>query len=326
MSLPVIDIPIKLPFEVPLLVHPIFVHFAIAIPVIVFLLEIANIKARNRAVSVTSLFLMTLALLVYAGAFFAGKADGSNAFALLAPEVQEELKFHKLLGTYLVYAIGVLFVLKLLAMLVKKPWARDFFLAMLLIFIGVLFKQGKDGGELVYKYGVNVEAVNQLQDKVDEMEYEIEDLKKAKEAPAGKATETPAESHEAAPATEGASEAPSGEQESGMKETAPAEESHGTAPAMEHHEAVPGEGSQETAPAEESHEAAPAEHKEETSMQKAAQEAAEEAGTALHEKVQEAAEAVGEAAEGAVEESAEAAHESAESESAAESSTEHTEP
>jgi len=163
MNLPVIDIPVQLPFEVPVMVHPVFVHFAIAIPVIVFLLEIANIKARNRAVSVTSLFLMTLGVLVYAGAFFSGKADGSHAWSMLSPEAQEELKFHKLLGTYLVYAMGALFLLKILAMLVKRPWARDMFIAFLLVFIGVMYKQGKDGGELVYEYGVNVAPVMHAQ-------------------------------------------------------------------------------------------------------------------------------------------------------------------
>ena len=218
MNLPVIDIPVQLPFEVPVMVHPVFVHFAIAIPVIVFLLEIANIKARNRAVSVTSLFLMTLALLVYAGAFFSGKADGSHAFAALSADAKEELKFHKLLGTYMVYGIGVLFLMKILAMLVKRPWARDMFIAFLLVFIGVMFKQGKDGGELVYEYGVNVEPVSRLQDKIDEMEYEIEDLKN-KTAPGGTTESAPApESREAAPSESG-SETPATQNDT--TETAP---------------------------------------------------------------------------------------------------------
>ncbi len=187
MSLPVIDIPVKLPFDVPLHLHPIFVHFAISLPIIVLLIELINIKAKNRAVSLTSLFLLTLAMIVYVGAFFTGKADGSHAFALLSADAKEELKFHKLLGTYLVYGTGVLFLFKLIAMGVKKSnWARDLFLVLLLVFIGVVFKQGKDGGELVYEYGVNVEPVTKLQDRIDEMEYDIDDLKealkKAKEA------------------------------------------------------------------------------------------------------------------------------------------------
>ncbi len=185
MNLPVIDIPVKLPFDVPVLVHPIFVHFAIAIPIIVLLIELVNLKAKKPAVSITSLFLLTLAIVVYAGAFFTGKADGTEAFALLGPEAKEELKFHKLLGTYLVYGTGVLFLLKLGAMAIRMQWARTLFIFMLTIFIAILLKQGKDGGELVYEYGVNVKPVMSLQDKVDDMQFDIEDLKeelkKAKE-------------------------------------------------------------------------------------------------------------------------------------------------
>ena len=281
MSLPAIDIPVKLPFEVPLLVHPIFVHFAIAIPVIVFLLELANIKARNRTVSVTSLFLMTLGLLVFAGAFFSGKADGSHAYALLSPEVQEELKFHKLLGIYLVYGMGALYLFKILAMLIKANWARDIFLVLLLVFVGTLFKQGKDGGELVYKYGVNVEAVTTLQNRIDEMEYDIEDLKEELKKAKGVSTEKPAEE---APAP--TSEEPSAEPESSANEPAATE-----TPAEEAHEAVQ-EATQ--------------------SVQEAAKAAEEEAGEAAEEAVQEASHEATQKIHNAVEEAAEAAHEATE--------------
>ncbi|WP_457597683.1 DUF2231 domain-containing protein [Hydrogenimonas sp.] len=291
MTLPSIDIPVKLPFDVPLLMHPIFVHFAIAIPVIVFLLEIANIKARNRAVSVTSLFLMTLALLVYAGAFFTGKADGSHAFALLSPEAKEELKFHKLLGTYMVYGIGVLYLLKLLAMLVKRPWARDMFIAFLLVFLGVMFKQGKDGGELVYEYGVNVEPVNALQDRIDDMEYDIEDLKeelkkaKAAAAAAPATTETPtaSETSEAAPAEE---EIPADHESGSAGEAESAAATEATEPAQAAHDA------QEQA-ADAAHEAA--QTLQETATE-AAHDAAQEATQAAHDATQQAQDAAHDAA------------------------------
>ncbi len=215
MTLPPIDIPLKLPFEVPLLVHPLFVHFAIAIPVIVFLIELVNLKTKSRAASVTSLSLLVLAMIVFAGAFFTGKADGSDAFALLGEEAKGELGFHKLLGTYLVYGIGVLFLLKILAMMIRQNWMRTIFLLILLVFIGLTFKQGKDGGELVYKYGVNVEAVTNLQNEIDDLK---DQLKTAKEECAAKKE---SESASEEPAVEPKSEAPANEStESAPKEPA----------------------------------------------------------------------------------------------------------
>jgi uncharacterized membrane protein len=292
MTLPAIDIPVQLPFEVPLLVHPIFVHFAIAIPVIVFLLELANIKARNRAVSVTSLFLMTLALLVYAGAFFSGKADGSHAFALLGDEAKEELKFHKLLGTYMVYGIGVLFLMKLLAMLVKRPWARDMFIAFLLIFLGVMFKQGKDGGELVYEYGVNVEPVTKLQDRIDEMEYDIEDLKeelkKAKSAAAGASAPAAEPAHEAP--SQKSQEAPAPEEAAPEADRA-SEAAHEAAAAVEESAHETAESARESVESA-THEAA-----------QAAEEAAHDASSAAHETAEEATQEAVEAVHGAMPES-----------------------
>jgi len=186
MSLPVIDIPVQLPFDVPLLIHPIFVHFAIAIPVIVLLIELINIKANKTAVSITSLFLLTLLMVVYAGSFFTGKADGLEALSSLSLEAKEELKEHKLLGIYMVYATSILFLFKVLAMLIKQNWLRNIFLILLVLFTATAFKEGKDGGELVYKYGVNVKTVNELQSRADDMQNDIDtikqELKKAKES------------------------------------------------------------------------------------------------------------------------------------------------
>jgi len=274
MNLPVIDIPVQLPFDVPLLIHPIFVHFAIAIPVIVLLIELVNVKANKPAVSITSLFLLTLLMVVYIGAFFTGKADGSEAFSLLSAEAKEELKEHKLLGTYMVYATAVLFIFKIFAMLVKQNWSRNLFLLLLILFIATAFKQGKDGGELVYEYGVNVKAVNELQDRVDDMQYDIDDLKhelkKAKEsssvqsvdttqsesgkveestadkteqettAPENSTDVTPSANESEAPAEKG-EEVKSKEAEPVMHETAPAMEEHTPASTEEHTPAPAGD-------------------------------------------------------------------------------------
>jgi len=243
MNLPVIDIPVHLPFDVPLLIHPIFVHFAIAIPVIVLLIELVNIKAKKPAVSITSLFLLTLLMVVYLGAFFTGKADGSEAFSLLGAEAKEELKEHKLLGTYMVYATSVLFFFKILSMLIKQNWSRNIFLLLLVLFIATAFKQGKDGGELVYKYGVNVKAATELQDRVDDMQYDIDDLKaelkKAKESSSVQSADTtPSESTKVEESvTEEKTEHETTASESSADETPAVKESE--TPAQESKEAEP---------------------------------------------------------------------------------------
>lgn len=176
MQLPDISIPLTLPFEVPLMLHPVVVHFAVVLPIIVLILELANLGFKRRAVSVTSLGLLLLAAVVYVAAYYTGKADGSEAFALLGDEAKEELKAHRLLGTYLAYTLLLPIVFKLVAMTTAQKWARGLLIVSLVMFISFVFKQGYDGGELVYEYGVNVKAVGEKQEAVEDAMDEISDM------------------------------------------------------------------------------------------------------------------------------------------------------
>ena len=115
--------------------------------------------------------------------YLTGTADGKAAIDNGLGAVSE-LKEHKLLGIYLVYATAVLFVFKLLHAFIKKGAMTTFFILLLLVFIGANFKQGKDGGELVYEYGANVEIANKhadaletCQDTLDELNEAAEELK-----------------------------------------------------------------------------------------------------------------------------------------------------
>ncbi len=177
MSLPTISIPnIPLPFDIPVLVHPAVVHFVIAIPVVIILLEIVNLFFKKRALSVFSLFLISLVALFMVSAYFTGSVDGKEAYSLLASEGQAELKEHKLLGAYLVYGSLAMVILKLLFMAFSKVVARLFFILILLGFTAGILKQGKEGGELVYKYGANNEAIANVSSDKDDLKDELEEL------------------------------------------------------------------------------------------------------------------------------------------------------
>jgi uncharacterized membrane protein len=176
MQLPDIAIPLTLPFGVPLMLHPAVVHFAMALPVVVLALELANLLFKRRALSVTSLVLLLLTVFVYLAAYFTGKADGSEAFQLLGPDAQAELKAHRILGTYLAYGLLVPLVFKLTAMLLRQKWARGALIVTLVMFISFMFKQGYDGGELVYKHGVNVKAVTLERERAVSAHAAIEEL------------------------------------------------------------------------------------------------------------------------------------------------------
>ncbi len=174
IDLPAISIPeIPLPIEIPEIIHPAIVHFAIAIPVVIFLLEIYNLAAKRRTISAFSLFLLIVVAVALFGAYLTGSVDGKAAWDMLSTDGQGDLKAHKLLGMYLVYASAFLVVLKLLIMAIRKTVGRILFILILGGFIAVTLFQGKEGGELVYKYGANIEKVADMSSDADDAKDEL---------------------------------------------------------------------------------------------------------------------------------------------------------
>jgi len=212
MELPAIKIPqIALPFDVPVLLHPPVDHFIIALPIVVLLLEIINLFAKKRAIGVVSFFLIILTAVAAVAAYFTGTVDGKEAWDLLSQSGQAELKEHKLFGTYLMLASGVVLVFKLLSSMIQRGMMKGLFLLILILFVAGILKQGKEGGELVYKYGANVKIVKTMDDEMFDLKDELNDYKEeekeeeeaaaAEEAQKAKAvTEETASEEEATPA------------------------------------------------------------------------------------------------------------------------------
>ena len=206
MDLTPIKIPeIPLPFEIPALMHPPVDHFIIALPVVVLLLELVNLFAKKRAIGVVSFFLLILTVVAAVAAYLTGTVDGKAAWDLLTEVGQSELKEHKVLGTYLMLASVVVLLFKFLSAIIKRGLMKALFLFVLIFFVVGILKQGKEGGELVYKHGANVQIVkikddalfdcqDDLSDYVaeeKEAEEEAKASEEAKKSEAVKAAESP---------------------------------------------------------------------------------------------------------------------------------------
>ncbi|HIQ28798.1 MAG TPA: hypothetical protein EYH42_09935 [Sulfurovum sp.] len=181
MTLPAIELPkIELPFDIPVLIHPAIDHFAIVLPIVILLLEFYNLFAKKKSIGGFSFLLILLTIIVFAGAYLTGVVDGKEAYDLLSPEGQTELKEHKLLGTYLVFFSLIVLFFKLLAMTGKTSLKFLFFIV-LIGFSAMTLNQGKEGGELVYEYGANVERVKALDDELFDVQEALEELQEKKE-------------------------------------------------------------------------------------------------------------------------------------------------
>jgi len=209
MELPALKLPqIELPFDIPTLLHPPIDHFAIAIPVLVLLIEIINLIAKKRAIGAISFTLLLIGMVATVAAYLTGTVDAKETFDALTQAGQDELKEHKLLGAYLLLASGVVVIFKLLSAMIQRGLMKATYLLVLIVFIAGILKQGKDGGELVYEYGANVERVQELDSELFDAQEELDELKEEMKSASEKAEEKAAEVKEAlTDAVESATEA-----------------------------------------------------------------------------------------------------------------------
>ena len=246
MNLPELAIPMppaELPLQIPDLVHPFVVHFAIALPFLIILFELVNLFAKKRTLGVLSFVYMVLLTLILYAALLTGSADAQAAKASLSAEAKALLGEHKQWAVYLFYASVVLMLIKLLSVMVRKTPLRVFFLIVLFLYAAATLATGKRGGELVYHYGVNVgekkvsttapaPAVEQAAPaEKKESEAVAPAAKSEANAPAEEKTETPA-TEEKAPA---AAETPAAQSDEAKGETPAAStaEEHAKAPSEE---------------------------------------------------------------------------------------------
>ena len=177
MTLPAITLPkVELPFNIDVLLHPAVVHFMIALPVVVLLLELINLIMKKKAIGGISFLLIFLTIFMAVGAYLTGLVDGKEAYPALGEAAKTALSDHKLLGTYLLIASVVVLVFKFLSAVTGNGIMKSLYLLMLIVFVAGIFKQGQEGGALVYTYGMNVEQVKTLDDELFDVKEELEEL------------------------------------------------------------------------------------------------------------------------------------------------------
>ncbi len=216
MTLPELPIPMPpadFPLHIPELMHPLIVHFAIALPFLILLLELVNLATRKRTIGVTSFAFMVLLTIILYAALLTGSTDAQAAKATMSAGAKEMLAEHKQWAVYLFYASVVLMLIKLLSVLVRKTPLRVFFFIVLMLFAAATLATGKRGGALVYTYGVNVgvkkaaTAAPSAEDKAEAQKEEASAPETAKEEPAAEGkSETPASEEKKSETQKGAEE------------------------------------------------------------------------------------------------------------------------
>ena len=138
------------------MLHPALAHFAVVLPIVALAFSIAYLIKPSELMSKISARVMVFASIFIVAAFFTGKDDGSEVYALLTSQAQALLLEHKNLGLYLVIAMPLAAIVKFYGCMKKNFQAEIFSILLLTIITAGIIYQGNMGGDLTYKHGAHV--------------------------------------------------------------------------------------------------------------------------------------------------------------------------
>jgi len=154
--------PFNLPLEIPHFLHPLIVHFAVALPFVIIIIEVMNLFSNRRGLGALSfLFMLILSSILYL-TILSGKVDMKSVSDTLSSNGKLLLGEHIHFGVYLFYASLVLIILKLITVILRAIPIKILFL-LALIFYGVLtIATMIDGTRLVYSYKSHTPVMKSL--------------------------------------------------------------------------------------------------------------------------------------------------------------------
>jgi len=133
--------------------HPEVVHFAIALLVVGVLLRALSLAGRLAFVGPTAATLLILGSVAAFAAAYTGEAAHGPIEQM--PGLRPAVESHEEWGEWVRNIFGVVLVVELIALAMKPPRRRYALIASTVVGIvglGVLYKAGEQGGEIVYAY------------------------------------------------------------------------------------------------------------------------------------------------------------------------------
>lgn len=146
-------------------IHPPFVHFVVALPLVALFSQFTYMVTKDKAYSKAALRIIAFTLLVSLFAVFSGISDAQTIMKshTIIQEGIVVLGNHKILGFVVVAILLVTTLAKWFA--ISKDSAKLENLSIILIILALMTSlyQGKSGGSLVYQYtgGIDKQVIMQ---------------------------------------------------------------------------------------------------------------------------------------------------------------------
>jgi len=136
-----------------MILHPATAHFAIVLPMVASVIGLVYMVKKERSLARFSTFAIVVTAIAIGVVWYSGNQAGPKIFEFLSAGGKEELLEHKKLGLYLAVSMGIIALMKMIGCLSKKFVLEVVAILATFVISGIVLLQGKDGGEIVYKYG-----------------------------------------------------------------------------------------------------------------------------------------------------------------------------
>ena len=141
------------------LLHPPFVHFVVALPVVALFSQFTYMVTKDKSYSKAALRIIAFSFLTSIFAVLGGINDAQKIIENhnLLQEGVDFLSTHKTFGFVVVVTLLATTITKWFAISKDSPLLENISLILIMISLVVALYQGRSGGELVYKYSVGIE-------------------------------------------------------------------------------------------------------------------------------------------------------------------------
>jgi len=140
--------------------HPPFVHFVVALPVVALFSQLTYMATRDRAYSKAAFRIIAMTLLASFFALYSGMSDAQKVLEghTLVSRGVETLAQHKLLGIVTVIILFLTTLTKWFAVAKKSHAVESLAALLIIVTIAISLYQGRLGGTLVYQYGAGIDT------------------------------------------------------------------------------------------------------------------------------------------------------------------------
>jgi uncharacterized membrane protein len=151
------------------ILHPPFVHFVVALPVIALFSQLTYFVTKDIAYSKAAFRIVGFAMLASFLAVISGIDDAQKVVEnqYIVQEGLNHLSNHKTLGFVVVATLIATAIVKWLAISKESSLYENVSLVLIILLLIVSLYQGRSGGELVYKYSAGIDN-NVITQRADE--------------------------------------------------------------------------------------------------------------------------------------------------------------